>query len=180
VKRREVQGAPLGFDDDVSKRCDGQAMIGLKVVQDAALGTVGENLVMEVVKDILGDGLDLEARLIENIVAAQKSPGVLAAHAIVQEAPFVGERLIDVGDFGQQHVVILEGDDMPGAGNPDAHLIALDLHFARGKDIKQLRMEWSTVKLKNQIRHAGSDEKQIHDRTQNLVLNLVVPQSLRL
>ena len=43
---------------------------------------------------------------------------MFAAHRITQEAAFLGERLIGVGDFGQEDVFVFPGDDVPGARDP--------------------------------------------------------------
>jgi hypothetical protein len=92
---------------------------------------------------------------------------MFAAHGVTQETALVGEILIGVGDFGEEDVLVLEGDDVPGARDPQPQLVAVALELAHGEDVEQLRMERFAVQLKHQVRHARSDEKRIHDITSN-------------
>src|ERR1019366_9051330 len=112
VKGRNKKTMRARFDHDITERGHRQAMIWLKVVQDAALVAVGENLVVDLQVDLFGQCFDLKAGLVKNIVAASEASRMFAAQAIAQESALIGKSLIDVRDFGQKDVLVLPGDDI--------------------------------------------------------------------
>ena len=73
------------FERDQAKGRDGQAMIGLEVVEQSAFGAVGENLVVNMHKNFRRQRLHLKARLVDDAVAQAKRGGVFAAQAVVQQ-----------------------------------------------------------------------------------------------
>ena len=63
-----------------------------------------------------------------------------------------------VGDFGQQHILVLPGDDVPRARDPDASIRNCALELSHREDIEQFRMERSSVELKHQILDRRPDQ----------------------
>src|ERR1051325_7508124 len=159
VKRREHQAIRPRFGDDITQGRDGQAVVGLKVVQDAAFAGVGEDLVVNVKENLLAQPLDLKTGLINELITTRNASRVLAAKVIAKEASLLRQRLLRVGHFGQQDVLVLEGDNMAGARDPDAQLIPFLLDLSHGEDIEQLRVQGPPVELKDKVGHPGPDNE---------------------
>jgi hypothetical protein len=168
VERRDAQTICTGLGDDITERGNGKAVIGLEIVQDAAFLTVGENLVVNVQKNLLTHCLNLEARLVNEVVARRQPRGVLAAHVITQKPTAIGQILLGIGYFGQQHVLVFKGQHMASARNPNAQLIILVLDPSSFQNIEKLRMQRPAVKLKYQFRDARSNQERVHDATIDL------------
>ena len=78
-KDETQQAARPGFDGDETERGDGQPVIGLEVVQQAALEAVAQDFVVDVQEDLRRQDLDLKAGLIshaggQDSVVVQCSP----------------------------------------------------------------------------------------------------------
>src|ERR1700722_9474615 len=82
MESRQEQTIQPRFHDDIAQRRNREPMIRLKVVQDAALGAVGEDLVMDVQENLFRQRFDLKAGLIDDVIAASEAARMLAAQAI--------------------------------------------------------------------------------------------------
>src|SRR5215831_12276056 len=61
------------------------------------------------------------------------------------------------------NVVVLPRDDVAGARDADNDLVVLVLDLARGENLKQLGVQRTPVKLKDQIADRRSDKRKSHD-----------------
>jgi len=120
VERRQEQAARPRLDGKEPQGRQGQAAGAVEMVEEAALGAVGEDLVMDVDEDLGVQRFYLEAGLVRDAVQQGEVVGVLAAHAVVEQAAAVRQRLIGRGgDFGKLKVRVTPGKHVAGAGDPD-------------------------------------------------------------
>src|SRR5688500_18049978 len=82
VEGREDQTAGPRLDRNKAERRDREAVVRPKVVEQAALAAVGEDLIVDVQEDLRWQRLDLEAHLVVDAMGAGQSPVVLAAKAV--------------------------------------------------------------------------------------------------
>jgi hypothetical protein len=131
-------------------------MIGLEIMQQAPLAAVGENFIVDMEKYFRRQHFHLEVHLVTN--ATGKSPGgaLLAAKAITEQRPSLGQRLVGGRDFRQVNIAIAPSDHVAGSSNPHGNLGVLPLNLPHGEDIKQLGMQWPSIELENQVANPRS------------------------
>ena len=117
---------------------------------------------MNVPEDLRRHRLDLKARLISDAVTARHRERVFAAHPEVHQTAVGVELLVGVGDLGQQDVVVFAADDVAGPGQAHEDPPPFMPHFAEGENVKQFRMQRSSVDLEDQLRDPGSGQKRVH------------------
>jgi hypothetical protein len=163
VKRRQEQATGARFRRHVSQGRYGEPMVGLEVVQQSALGPVGEDFLVDVQKDFRRQRFDLEIHLVSYPVTAGHARGVFAAQSVAERTAIFGKGAIDIGQFGQQAIGVFPGDKVSGAGDMDGDLIIGAFDAAHSQDIEKLRMQRSFVELKDQVGYPGPDGKNAHD-----------------
>src|SRR6266478_4147804 len=100
-------------------------MVGLEIVQQAALAAVRKNLVVDVQKDLGRQRLDLEAHLVVDAGGTGEGAVVFAPQPVVEQATFFRQVLVGGGHFGQENVVVLPANDVAGAGDADRQVVVL-------------------------------------------------------
>src|SRR5262245_31934786 len=116
VERGEEDTLGPGFDLDAAEGSDRQAVVGLEVVQEAALAAAGKDLVVHVQEDLRRQRFDLKAHLVDDAVSARKGTAVLASQPVVQQATAFRQGLVGGRrHFREQDIGVFPGDDVAGA-----------------------------------------------------------------
>ena len=102
VERRDQQTPGPGFDGDEAERSDGQAVVGLEIVQQAAFQAIAQDFVVDVQENLRRQRLDLKAGLIVQARGQRQGGAVFAADAVLEFGPVIGQGQIGGGGhFGQ-------------------------------------------------------------------------------
>jgi len=164
VEGREKQATATGLSRDEAERGHRQAIVRRKIVQQAALATVGENLIVNVEEDFRCQYLNLKAHFIVDAVCAHHPAGVFVAQLVVQEPAFFGQFLLGGGGyFGEMNVGVFPGDDVAGPRDAYRQLVILALNLAHGEDVEQLGVKRTPIELKDEIAHSRSQKINAHD-----------------
>jgi hypothetical protein len=152
VERGQNETTSSGFRGHEPKRSERKAMVGLEVMQEAALAPIGKNLVMHVEEDFLGEHLYLKAHLITDPVSAEQAVGMLTPETITKQAALFGQELIGgSSNFRQGNIAVFPSNHMASSRDPYGQIVIFALDLAHREDIKELRVERSSIKLEYQV-----------------------------
>jgi len=137
-------------------------MVGLKVMQQAALAAIGQDLVVHVEEYLGRQDLHLEICLIVDAVRARQGGAVFASQPIVEQPPPFRQAVVRGRHFREMKIAKIPRNHVPSAGNAHCHLAIFPLDFSNRQDVEELWVERTPIKLKHQIANARSQGEGVH------------------
>jgi hypothetical protein len=164
VESGQEESAGVGLDGDEPEWSQGEAVVRLEIVEKSTFATVGEDFVVDVVKNLRAKAFELEGGLIADAVGTGQVAGVFAAKGIGEEPTFSGQFSSGLGSLGKVNVTVFPADDVTGTGNADGQFVAVALDAPGSENVEQFRMEGSSVKVENEVSNRRSLKLQRHGK----------------
>jgi len=103
-------------------------------------------------KQLRGDRLELEIRVIDNAAAALYAIATLAAQAIGKQPASLGQRMLSRGrNLGKRQAAIAPGDDMTRGGDVEPGFEFAPFYGSRFMNVEQLGVQGTAEQLKREL-----------------------------